>query len=271
MIKVKDDLTGRRFGRLVVLKQSENDYISPKEQRHAVWWCQCDCGSEPIEIRGSLLKNGHTKSCGCYHKETVAEIGHSNKTENRYEKMNTYYIGYTDKNEAFYFDECNFDLIKQYKWHITSDGYVESYSKNRSRTLMHCLVMDVSSNDDCFVDHILGNKTRNDNRIYNLRIVTKSQNNMNRDVGKNNKSGFIGVCWDKKQEKWRAYIDANKKRFELGFYDYLEKAVQVRKLAEKMFHGDYSYDRSQLIGNERLQLFEALYGSDSQNNVKTVS
>jgi len=37
------------------------------------WWCQCSCGSEPIEVVGSSLVNGHTKSCGCYNRERLVE------------------------------------------------------------------------------------------------------------------------------------------------------------------------------------------------------
>ena len=271
MVKVKKDLTGERFGRLIVLGQSENDYISPKGQHHSMWWCICDCGSDKIEVRGSELTNGHTKSCGCYHKEVVAEIGRSNKTENRYEKKDTYYVGYTDKNEPFYFDEGDFELIRKYKWHIRSDGYVESFSEGRKKTLMHRLVTGTESQDNYFVDHILGAETKNDNRKYNLRIVTKSQNNMNQQIRKDNTSGVKGVSWNKREEKWHAYITANKKRFDLGFYDCLEKAMQVRKAAEDILHGDFSYHNSQLIGNERLQMFEKLYGSNSDIDTENVS
>lgn len=53
------DMTGRRFGRLVALERS------PKKDSVAWWKCQCDCG-KIVEIRGTLLRNGTTKSCGCY-------------------------------------------------------------------------------------------------------------------------------------------------------------------------------------------------------------
>lgn len=266
MVKVKEDLTGKKFGFLVVLRQSENDYISPKNKKEAKWWCQCECGSMPIEVRNSGLKSGHIKSCGCYQKEIAAKLCRLNKTENKYEKKDGYYIGYTDKNEPFYIDECDFELIRKYKWHIRSDGYLESFDGEHTRVLMHRLVMQTSLNENCFVDHILGNTTRNDNRKYNLRIVTKSQNNMNRGVGQNNTSGFVGVSWNHLQQKWHAYINANKKRFDLGFYDCLEQAVEVRKFAEKILHGDFAHDRSQVIGNERLRLFNELYGNSNQDS-----
>lgn len=53
------DLTGQRFGRLVVLERAENE---PK--KHARWLCKCDCGNELI-VQSHCLKLGGQKSCGC--------------------------------------------------------------------------------------------------------------------------------------------------------------------------------------------------------------
>lgn len=61
------DLTGKRFGRLVVL----GDPIKGKygQQR---WKCKCDCGNVKYISRYSLLNNT-TISCGCYRKERLSE------------------------------------------------------------------------------------------------------------------------------------------------------------------------------------------------------
>lgn len=61
------DLTGQKFGRLVVIKRVEND----KYGNHR-WLCQCDCKHEVI-VLGFNLKTGHTKSCGCLQKEKTIE------------------------------------------------------------------------------------------------------------------------------------------------------------------------------------------------------
>lgn len=53
------DLTGQRFGNLVVVKREQN-----KSGRLAMWQCRCDCGKTVI-IRGDNLRRGHSKSCGC--------------------------------------------------------------------------------------------------------------------------------------------------------------------------------------------------------------
>lgn len=58
----KIDLTGQRFGKLVVIKEDLN------KKGHGVQWvCQCDCGNVKTIAAGNL-KSGGTKSCGCLHK-----------------------------------------------------------------------------------------------------------------------------------------------------------------------------------------------------------
>lgn len=73
MVNTKDDLTGKRFGRLVVLKQIE-DYVVPSGRHHPQWLCQCDCGKEPIGVLGNSLKSGHTRSCGCLREENLKTV-----------------------------------------------------------------------------------------------------------------------------------------------------------------------------------------------------
>lgn len=53
------DITGKRFNDLVVIRRAEN-----ANGGVAVWECQCDCGNTTF-VRGSNLKNGAVKSCGC--------------------------------------------------------------------------------------------------------------------------------------------------------------------------------------------------------------
>src|ERR1700736_999826 len=60
------NLTGRRFGRLVVFE------LVPRKMGsgNAWWFCRCDC-NKTTAVNGSKLTNGETKSCGCLKKESV--------------------------------------------------------------------------------------------------------------------------------------------------------------------------------------------------------
>lgn len=65
------DLTGQRFGRLIVLKRS----FSSRKAGHAMWLCRCDCGNTCI--KGSYeLRQGLVRSCGCLMREWQ-ETSHS--------------------------------------------------------------------------------------------------------------------------------------------------------------------------------------------------
>lgn len=66
-----EDLTGRRFGRLVVTARAPNEWHRP------VWTCRCDCG-ELVGKRASDLLSGHTRSCGCLRRENTGKVGKAN-------------------------------------------------------------------------------------------------------------------------------------------------------------------------------------------------
>jgi hypothetical protein len=86
--------------------------------------------------------------------------------------------------------------------------------------------------DGLFTDHINWDKL--DNRKQNLRTATKSQNEHNTGVRKNNKSGHKGIIWDARREHWRVEKMVNYKRYYLGSYQDLEKAIKVRDAAEQI-------------------------------------
>ena len=75
-----------------------------------------------------------------------------------------------------------------------------------------------------FIDHINGDKA--DDRICNLRDVTRVENALNSKMNRNNKTGFTGV----REHKGKFYVTYRKDR--LGSYDTLEEAVLVRWEAE---------------------------------------
>lgn len=57
-VERKKDLTGRKFGKLTAIKPCGT------KRNKTVWLCKCDCGNE-IEVVGTALSYGNTKSCGC--------------------------------------------------------------------------------------------------------------------------------------------------------------------------------------------------------------
>lgn len=243
-----NDLTGQAFGKLTVINRVE-DYVSPKGQRKTQWLCECSCDAHNrIVVLGNNLIKNNTNSCGCLQKERASEF---NKEYNDYDLSGEYGIGYTFKGEEFYFDLEDYNLIKNHCWHITNRGYVTTRDDNKKgrRISLHRLVMGLT-NEKIDVDHIHGKKTRNDNRKENLRLATRSQNNMNSALSKNNTTGVTGVYFDRNAKKWTASIMVNYKTIYLGLFDTFEEAVKTRKKAEEKYFGEYSYDNSQQMGDE---------------------
>jgi len=80
------------------------------------------------------------------------------------------------------------------------------------------------------IDHI--NHARDDNRFCNLREVNHADNQKNRTMYKVNKSGVVGVCWNKREKKWRARIVLSKKEKFLGCFVDKFEAICARKSAE---------------------------------------
>lgn len=235
---------GERFDRLVVLRKGE-DYIDLKSgKRKSRYWCQCDCKSPEKLIRGADLTSGRVRSCGCLHREISSEtaktkISHGKKY-NKYDLSGEYGVGYTSNGEEFYFDLEDYDKIKDICWYINNKGYVVGHvcGSNKKQVRMHQIVFPTENG--YIADHIISYR-KNDNRKSNLRKATQQQNCMNRKISRNNTSGYPGVSFNKRRNKWVAYICIDNKLYYLGGFKYKKDAIAARKKAEKEKFGEFRY------------------------------
>lgn len=126
-------------------------------------------------------------------------------------------------------DEEDFEKLNQWKWYYNTGCAVRGYPR---RILMHREIMGNPVGKE--VDHI--NMNRLDNRRANLRIVTRSQNLLNRNKQKNNTSGFKGVSW--KDGRWYVQLGVGKKKnLVLGYFDDIQEAAKAYDIAAKKFYG----------------------------------
>ena len=230
----KQDLTGKRFGKLVVIKE-----FGRNKWKSVVWLCQCDCGNTNI-VATKDLNAGAVKSCGCGSKNTLFQKK-KHFGGNKYDLTSQEYgIGYYE-DKQFFFDKEDYDLIKKYFWFVNNNDYVKaSYladgTKLDKTIRMHILVKN-SDPEKYDVDHI--NHKITDNRKENLRVVLHNENLMNTKLYSNNTTGVKGVYWDKNRKKWMVCITAYKHTYHLGRFDNFDDAVRVRKEAELKYHGEY--------------------------------
>lgn len=93
------------------------------------------------------------------------------------------------------------------------------------------------------IDHINGVAT--DNRIENLRDVSRQDNQRNVRRKANNTSGTTGVHWHISKKKWEAQIKVNDKRLFLGCFKHKEDAIAARKAAqiEHGYHENHGMER----------------------------
>ena len=80
------DIIGQRFERLLVLSRVEND-----KSNNAQYLCRCDCGNVKI-ARGSALRKGYVKSCGCLRKEQTNKLITMNTQDWSGQKVNALYV-----------------------------------------------------------------------------------------------------------------------------------------------------------------------------------
>lgn len=114
---------------------------------------------------------------------------------------------------------------------LNAYGYLHG-TIDRKSVLAHRVIWKIlHGTDPDYIDHL--NSDRTDNRPENLRSVTARENQRNQKLQSRNKSGVVGVCFDKTNELWLATIcDDCGAIVRLGGFLSFDDAVASRKAAE---------------------------------------
>ena len=193
-------LEGKRYGMTVV-----KDYIGKGK-----YLCMCDCGKTFTAYGSNLIKNHHT-SCGC--------------------KKLTDLTGKT------------FGCLKVIK---------RSENKARGKTTRvrwQCLCTRCNNIVDVYADCLVYGQTTSCgclNKDKDMPQKIKDDYVDGTQISKimsvptaSNKSGVVGVNWDKSRNKWQAGIRFKGHKYNLGRFDDFETACKVRKEAEEHIFGDF--------------------------------
>ena len=177
---------------------------SKQKRRYGIYKCGF-CGEEFRTLINNV-KNGHTKSCGCYNKRRVSE---THKTHGLIETrlygiwrniksrtLNPKHKDYKDYGGRgiTICDEWKNDFMSFYNWAI-SNGYEENKG----------LSIDRIDNDGNY-------------EPKNCRWTTQTIQTRNQRIRKNNKTGYRGVSFRKRLGKYVARICINSKTIHLGYF-----------------------------------------------------
>lgn len=135
-------------------------------------------------------------------------------------------------------DADDIEIVAHSTWAARLDGRIlyayRSYDQGPHR-FMHRAIMDAADGE--LVDHINGNGL--DNRRQNLRLVTSQQNRMN-ILAPRGMSGYIGVSWHKRLNKWQVLMKVNGKAIYVGVFCCPIEAAIARDVAAMELHGEFA-------------------------------
>lgn len=196
------DLTGQRFGRLLVVEESDT-----KKDGRIHWICKCDCGNTKV-VSGKSLRRNLTRSCGCILSENL--IG---KRFGRLIVLDESKERRTSNGSKKWLCRCDCGVSKTIAGDFLKDGKTKScgcYQKELSKP-----ILSNGSNADMVEKtrtSLLKSKTRFDNT-----------------------SGVKGVSFSKRDKKWHSYLTIKGSRVFSKKFLNLQDAINARKEAEQEY------------------------------------
>ena len=225
------DLTGQKFGHLTVIKRGNGKLYENQKYKFTTWICQCDCENRTIkEIDARSLKSGLTTSCGCIQKGKARKsIFLHNQIEHDLKNTRLYSIWTDMKRRCKGTKKACLDSYYKKRitvcpeWNGKGESFLNFYNWAIQNGYQDNLTIDRINNDGNY-------------EPSNCRWVSMAIQNINKNIFKNNTSGYTGVKFDKKSQKWIAEINVNYKRIYLGSFHNKEDAIAARKAAEEKYH-----------------------------------
>lgn len=226
------------FHRWIIIKEIDPKIYRDGQKKRRVL-AICKCGKE-VETNLAELQSGRSKSCGCYSSEKRAKLNKERKkpkihkiSQNKLKELLKYD---PDTGNFIWLANCPFNLKPQTRaGYRNSQEYVmitirgTAYSAHRLAWLY--MTGRWPKNQ---IDHI--NHIRFDNRFENLREVTLQENHQNLSINIRNKTGVLGVSWDKNRLRWRARIGIGGKDISLGFTKNFNEAADLRRKGELKYN-----------------------------------
>lgn len=223
-IRTKDIKIGGKYERLTVLGR-----VKEKRNGHTrtFYVCKCECGNI-TKVRNDGITSGRARSCGCYATELLKERKTHGMSNTRFYHIwqgmkyrcqnvnNTAYRYYGGRgiklcDEWNSFEKFKEDMYEEYKKQAKKYG-----EKNIS------------------IDRINSNGDYEKNNCRWIELKNQWANTRKRS---DNKSGYQGVSWFKRDQKWRAFITINGKHKHIGYFTDKKDAIKARRAYEAFYYG----------------------------------
>lgn len=214
------DLTGQRFGRLVVLELDPEPYQAPSGKPARRWKCRCDCGTELTVLQNALTGANGTRSCGCARRDSMRALGHDLSGE-RFGRLTVL--------QSVELETPKANGLRQ-GWLCRCDCGREKVLTQKDLELTGvqscgCLLSD-TARDKIVVKNLVGH----------YKGTTISAIRPTRPPNKNNTSGVKGVSWSEHDGVWVASIGYKGRNIYLGKFSCLEDAKKARLEAEGKYY-----------------------------------
>lgn len=202
-------LTGMQFGRLTVIGEAPT-----RRKNHAYWLCRCSCGKEK-EVGEDHLKNGHTKSCGCYRRELSGRKKRDLEGQ-RFGRLT---------------------VLKEIKLEGRDGIFAECLCDCGNRIVCRKENLYTGNTKSC---GCLQAETRKENMEKAIHFVdgTCVERIASHVISSNNTSGHRGV-YRRGNNRWRASIGFRGKLYNLGSFEKFEDAVNARLKAEQEMYDPF--------------------------------
>lgn len=194
------DLTGKKFGRLTVIRRVEN------KGPHAAWLCVCECGNY-VTVPGRYLREGTKKSCGCLRKEIMKKqkygLRHGCVHTRLYKAWNNMIQRTSNPNKTEYEQYGGRGIKACQEWRDSFEEFRDWAMANGYRDDLTLDRIDVNgpySPENCrWSDVYTQANNRSDNRFITYKGKTQTMAQWAREIGikpKTLSARINGLGWD---------------------------------------------------------------------------
>lgn len=149
-----------------------------------------------------------------------------------------YYV----ENQVVMVDDEDYEWLNKFHWHIRKTKNI-AYAMSAATTeyphkkTMHRMIMGITDSK-VYVDHKDGNGLNN--QRSNLRIATFQQNSVNRRKLKPLSSKYLGVYWCNTKNRWKSYLQNNRKRIYVGTFKNEDDAAMAYNAKSIEINGEFA-------------------------------